>query len=167
MVDEIPDKIIPGIPPLFEEARDDVEQMRDETSSLLDSTESEHAQVQQDIAAGVLTMTQLVEQAEEARDAALGWVGEGQGVSIGPEPPDNPREGHVWLREKSVERIPLYPRKGLYPHQGLYPNRSGQIGDGSKTIDAIRRYRSVDEAWDDYRLDPALMQTTTINMKEE
>ena len=146
MVDEIPDKIIPGIPPLFEEARDDVEHMKDETSGLLESTRAEHSQARTDIADAILRMQTLLAEAEAARDAALGWVGEGSGINIGPEQVAHPRAGHVWIKTRGKARTPLYPRNSLYPHADLYPERSGQIDDG-RVITAFQSWDEANERW--------------------
>lgn len=148
-VAQIPDRIVQGIPPEFERARDDTETLRDETEGLLEQTRSEHSQARTDIAEAILRMQSLLAETEAARDAALGWVGEGSGINIGPEQVAHPRAGHVWVKTRGKARTPLYPRNGLYPDAGLYPERSGQMDDG-RVITSFQSWDAASERWVPY-----------------
>lgn len=160
MVDQIPDKIVFGIPPEFERARDDTENLRDATQAIFDRTDERADEAERNTASNVLAAETAASRAEKAAGEASAWVNAGAGVSIGAEEPAVKRNGHVWLVESAQKRDPLYPASTLFAGSATFPQRDGMMSDGSHVISAIRRWDAsgVDSgAWTDFTLAQSLV----------
>ena len=156
-VPQIPDRVIPVIPPLFEAARDDVERMMGETERIRDETESIRETTAAEASATLLETAGYAERAEQAAREATAWVNEGAGISVGPEEPEVRRNGHVWLRVRSVSRTPLHPGASTLPGSATFPQREGLEADGSGVVDGIGHWKADRSEWEWLRLDPGLL----------
>ena len=158
---QIPDRVIPVIPPLFEAARDDAERYRDEAEQAAMQADETLESQRAENAANRLQMTDLLEQAQDAAAEATAWVNAGAGVSIGPEEPDVKRNGHVWLVESSKLRNPLYPSASTWPGAATFPERVGSESDDSHVIVRIRRWDAdgspTGGQWTDFTLAQSLV----------
>lgn len=154
MTDEIIDKVDLGIPDPMVRLRHDTKAFRDEAEKIKDRTQVLHdeARLSADRAAGEASA------AEDAARRASSWIDSAQGLSLGPEPPIKPREGHVWLVESSKPTTPLYPGPATWPGLKAWPGRVGLQPDGRRIITGINHWDHGQ--WVGYRLAAPVIDTT-------
>lgn len=146
MTDEIIDKHDVGIPDSMVRLRHDTEVFRNEAEKIRDQTQILHDEAHEsaDRAAGEASA------AEDAARRASSWIDSAEGLSLGPEPPIKPREGHIWLVESSKPTHPLYPSLHTWPGPHSWPGKVGLQADGRHIITGIRH---MDHGqWVDYRI---------------
>lgn len=163
--DQIPDRVTLGVPDPVEEILVEVGDRQAQVTALHASTETLHDDTVRQSQGYLASARQAAQVSLEAAKAAQEWVNAGQGISLGVEPPEVRRAGHVWLVESRTPRNPMFPGGSTWPGGSVFPQRIGWLPDGRHVVTGIRRHDGTDgqgkDIWTGFKLD-----LTAINKED-